>query len=243
MSHYVNQATQTYIEGLVHDPAHTPAPLVYPQYQPDNTTPPQEADTMAIDKMHLSAEAINKSLAIPKYYPNPAKLLRKQNRPRLETRISMPEVTRSEFETPLSPPPTQVAMSPLPAANRLHAGHTPIIPRARSPLPDISSPATPDPEYDVDNGLSGPLTLPPQPGDGTEDTISLNVLDAQLERLRMEQEKKSAPALVNQADVPFSPLSVDTSAPLSPTAHEVEAVDGVLLKKPRINFGAPLGQA
>ena len=134
-------------------------------------------------------------------------------------------------------------MSPLPAANMLHAGHTPIIPRARSPLPDVSSPGTPEQEQDEDEGLTGPLTLPPQPGDGTEDTISLNVLDAQLERLRMEQEKKSAQVAPSVSNDPLLPASADTSAPLSPTAHEVEAVDGVLLKKPRINCGVPFGQA
>ncbi|PVH98395.1 hypothetical protein DM02DRAFT_630267 [Periconia macrospinosa] len=241
-NNYVNQATQTIIQGLAHDPAPRP-PSLLPSYVPANTaTPPEEADTMAMDKMQLSNEpslSVNQSnsLAIPKFYPNPAKILRKQSRPRLETRISMPEVTQYDLETPLSPPPTEIAMSPLPAANRLHAGHTPIIPRARSPLPDVSSPVTPDQDPDDDQGLTGPLTLPPRPGDGTEETIPLHVLDAQLERLRVEQETNSA------GHVLASPASVDTTSPRSPTAHDIEAVDGVLLKKPRINFGAPLGQA
>lgn len=129
-------------------------------------------------------------------------------------------------------------MSPLPAANTLHAGHTPIIPGALSPLPPSTGPASPD-----DLGLTGPLTLPAQPGDGAEDTISLHVLDAELEKLRLAQERSNS-------EEPDDERHEDDAAPLrSPTAKgnrrspAEEVFDGVLLKRPRMNMGAPLGQA
>jgi hypothetical protein len=260
---------------------------------------------MAIDKLHL-----NTGPTISKTDMNnitsPTLLLRRKKRPSMVARISMPksafENIRFDVENPASPPPTEAVMSPLPAANRLHAGHTPIIPRARSPLPqDESDPPSPV----ADQPLSGPLFLPPQPGDGAEDAIPLTVLDAELERLRLEQEREEqaegaptqpepvpiqAPtgdsepsqlqlqpavdsidatqhnhpsqAVYNESEIITHSFtsstntrrasdnsgetrrSSDNSGGTRRSSHdEVEVVDGVRLKKPRMNLGAPLGQA
>lgn len=250
MAHYVDKASQTLIAGLTRDPAARPAALCPPT---DTPTPP---DDMAIEKMHLPKEAVPPiKTNVNERNMQPSQLLKRKNRPPMVARISLPA---SEFDpdTPRSPPPTDVVMSPLPAANTLHAGHTPIIPRALSPLPqdEPSGPRTPEQE----EALSGPLTLPPQPGDGAEDTIPLSVLDAELEKLRIEQEhedEQSEPSTSENQDAqaPDPIQSAETEHQRSrkssedarrrPSADEVEAVDGVLLKKPRINFGAPLGQA
>jgi len=236
MSNYVSRATQTEIQGLVRDPAALPASLVPP---PDTPTPP---DDMAIDKLQLprgQAPASSKP-SIDTRSMQPSLLLKRKNRPSLIARISLPP---SDFgnENPLSPPPTETAMSPLPAANKLHAGHTPIIPCAMSPLPpDESARTTPDP----DEGLSGPLTLPPQPGDGVGDTIPLSVLDQELEKLRIAQENSSerSNSVVERDHTDKLPLSRKSSKDgWRPSTDE--AVDGVILKKPKMNMGAPLGQA
>jgi hypothetical protein len=295
MPHYVDASIQTLIEGLTRDPAVHPSALLPPA---DTTTPP---DDMAIDKLQLdTVSAVSKP--IMNNLTSPTLLLRRKKRPPMVARISMPESAfgniKFDVENPASPPPTETVLSPLPAANRLHAGHTPIIPCARSPLPrDESDPPTPV----EDEALRGPLFLPPQPGDGAEDTIPLTVLDAELEKLRLEQEKETNGESVPQPSVPVhdpTPVSElsqsqpavepinpppkddptqhsrntsadirrssDTSAAVRPSsvdfektrrssensaetrrssADEVEVVDGVILKKPKMNLGAPLGQA
>jgi hypothetical protein len=247
MANYVSQATQTLIGGLVHDPAPHPASLT--SRRPIDDTPPEDTSPedkgkMAIDKLQLPAERTpsmpNPNLGNP--YASPAMLLRKKGRPRLEARISMPKVTQFDPDNPHWPPPTEAVMSPLPAANLLYAGHTPILPRSRSPFvernEEINAPMTPD----QDEALSGPLTLPLQPGggDGVDDVIPLSVLDAQLEKIRIEQESYVNP---EPEQVPPSNMDLNFGIPEVRRQSADEVVDGVILKKQRLNFGAPLGQA
>jgi hypothetical protein len=253
MGHYVDASVQTIIEGLARDPSIQPSALIPPT---DTQTPP---DDMALEKLQLPANSIPTiSKTTVDKYTSPTLLLRRLKRPPMATRISMPSSTFDE--DPVSPPPTEAILSPLPAANRLHAGHTPIIPRALSPLPkDESDPPSPV----ADEALSGPLFLPPQPGDGAEDTIPLTVLDAELEKLRIEQEQEEqqdTPALdqppsesatinPNEPSPPNENIAQrtrsrqDSMDSRRPSADDVEVVDGVLLKKPKMNLGAPLGQA
>jgi hypothetical protein len=295
MPHYVDASAQTLIEGLTHNPIAHPSALLPPT---NTTTPP---DDMAIDKLHLdTTPSITKTNM--ETLTSPTLLLRRKKRPPMVARISMPESVfgnvKFDVENPASPPPTETVLSPLPAANRLHAGHTPSIPRARSPLDrDESDPPTPI----EDEALRGPLFLPPQPGDGTEDTIPLNALDAELEKVRLEQEKEDAEESVPPPPMPtnkgsthgpdpsqFQPAAKPTEPPLydpvpgnwnnsedirrssdcsgdtrrssdnsekvrrssdyssgtrRSSADEVDVVDGVILKKPKMNLGAPLGQA
>lgn len=107
-----------------------------------------------------------------------------------------------------------------------------------------SNPSTPD----HDQALEGPLQLPAQPGDGNEDHIELKVLDAELEKLAKEQ------SISDQEDDHIPSQSVEyggqnsregSSEALrrSSTDEIVEVVDGVILKKQKMNMGAPLGQA
>lgn len=86
-----------------------------------------------------------------------------------------------------------------------------------------------------DIGLSGPLTLAPNPGDGTQDTILLSALDNELSKLAQQQQKEDA------AEDDGQPLSRKGSA--DSQVSEIAPVDGVILKKTvPLNFGAPIGQ-
>ncbi|KAF2448691.1 hypothetical protein P171DRAFT_428727 [Karstenula rhodostoma CBS 690.94] len=262
MAHYVSRGCQTDIQGLCHDPAPRPQPLVSLQPANNSTTAnnitgtPTPPDDMALDKTRLPAHdaPVTSSPAPSSHAPQteqhnyttstmqPSMLLKRKTRPALVARISLPGTDILD-EDPRSPPPTEALMSPLPAANRLHAGHTPIIPRALSPLPPSSGTSSPG----GDDPLSGPLTLPPQPGDGAEDTIPLHVLDAELEKLRLAQERSASER--SDSVEPDDAHEDDAAPPAARTAKEnrrtptEDVVDGVILKKPRMNMGAPLGQA
>ncbi|KAF2714678.1 hypothetical protein K504DRAFT_8049 [Pleomassaria siparia CBS 279.74] len=255
MAHYVDSSTQTIIAGLSKHPAPVPAVLSFP---PDASTPPDE---MPSRDLSLPAKATpSTKMNVGSSSISPTLLLRRQIRPKLVARISLPP---NEYDThaPLSPPSTQACMSPLPAANTLHAGHTPLCPRSRSrsrsrsplrsPLRmqddprDRSEPATPEQEDEI--VLTGPLTLPLQPGDGTANHIELRVLDAELERIahhqqvgsRQQTPETSSPTLVSEIS------GVDRSrrgSPRQSSENEAEVVDGIRLKKPKMNMGAPLGQ-
>ena len=94
----------------------------------------------------------------------------------------------------------------------------------------------------------GPLTLPAQPGDGTEDRIELKVLDEELERIAKEQggadtepETSSPGQHVEHGGQRSREASINDGLRRS-SADSVEVVDGVILKKPKMNMGAPLGQ-
>lgn len=94
-----------------------------------------------------------------------------------------------------------------------------------------SSLATPQ----EDIGLTGPLTLAPNPGDGSQDTILLSALDKELSKIAQQQQRLDGAAEDDQ------PLSRKTST--DSHVSEIEPVDGVTLKKNApLNFGAPLGQ-
>lgn len=251
MEHYVSRGSQTEIQGLCKDPALRPQLLVSPQALDGTPTPP---DDMALDKSQFPVTAhdtpanASKPPADEQYNTSnmqPSMLLKRKTRPALTARISIPGPDLTD-EVLRSPPPTEAVMSPLPAANKLHAGHTPIIPRALSPLPPSEGPSSPGQEEEY---LSGPLTLPPQPGDGAEDTIPLHVLDQELEKLRIAQERTSDNRS-DSAEPEAQPDHEDDALPLSRRSSKEnrktppeEFFDGVLLKKPKMNMGAPLGQA
>ncbi|KAF2277047.1 uncharacterized protein EI97DRAFT_441810 [Westerdykella ornata] len=225
MTHnYVDQSVQTDIAGLTrHLPPNLPL-LCHP-----STTPPED---MPNEKLHPSDAAAPSSL-----------LLRRKNRPAsLANRMPIPPNVCND-EVPLSPPPTETLLSPLPLANRLHAGHTPIIPALFSPLQnelleEKSRERTPD----MDEPLRGPLSLPLLPGDGADDRIELKVLDAELEKIAKAQQQDSTSNPVREDAQPHSQKRSTESRRRSST-DDIEVVDGVILKKPRMNFGAPLGQA
>lgn len=166
----------------------------------------------------------------------------KGKRPDPVTRGSLP----TDVEDPKSPPPTEAVLSPVPPMNKLHAGHTPLFPGHFSPaMPkETSEPSTPTPEHE--DVLTGPLTLPALPGDGAEDRIELRVLTAELEKVAMEQLEQqeckddvpTSKAAENVIDKQASAVgSEDSDGVGSPSE-----VDGVILKKPKMNLGAPLGQ-
>jgi hypothetical protein len=239
MAHYVNAGTQTLIAGLAKNPSPLPTILTH---HGDATTPPDEMPSKA--EFQLPANPFDVQ---PSRNVSSTLLLRRQNIPQLVTSIS-PPANDYMHEAPLSPPPTQALMSPLPAANTMHAGHTPIFPRSRSSLqirdlPDSSGQSTPQ----HDEELSGPLSLPALPGDGSNDRIELAVLDAELERVAHERKRESGSQSEARSPDPSGEISgteVPTTASTRRSSeNEVEVVDGVILKKPKWNMGAPLGQA
>jgi hypothetical protein len=239
MAHYVNAGTQTIIAGLANNPSALPTILTH---HSDATTPPDDMPSKA--DLQLPANPFDME---PSRNVSPTLLRRRKNRPLLITRISLP-TNDYKHEAPLSPPPTQALMSPLPAANTMHAGHTPIFPRSRSSLqrrdsPDSSGQSTPR----HDEGLSGPLSLPALPGDGSSDRIELAVLDAELERVAHERERESRSQSETSSPVLNGDISgakmLTTASTRRSSENEVEVVDGVILKKPKWNMGAPLGQA
>lgn len=240
MANYVDSSTQTIWAGLAKRASIRPEILFT---APDTTTPPDEIITekgQTLDNMSATTSA----------HVAPTLLERRKDRPGLVARISLPSSEIDDEVLP-SPPPTQALLSPVPAANKLHAGHTPLIPRALSPVPGdeeeqpVREERVATPEYD--QGLTGPLILPTNPVDGAEDHIALDVLDDELEKVAKEQDRFS-----KLRDAP-EPTPVETtddgrslSRKISTDSHkseDVEVVDGVRLKSPPLNFGMPLGQA
>ncbi|KAF2197456.1 hypothetical protein GQ43DRAFT_403042 [Delitschia confertaspora ATCC 74209] len=234
---YIDAASQTVLRGLVHHPSSAPAILL-----PTNTaTPPEEY----MESKHTEYSGVPK---IVETQPNCLSMSRtmskRKNRPDLVARISLPA---SDMEDPRSPPPTQAVLSPLPPMNKLHAGHTPLMPIAMSPVQDIIHTGQSTPTPVQEEFLSGPLTLPLEPGDGAADTIKLKVLTAELEKIAREQEfgcedietKANGGANVEGSLIRSRKGSAESSDITSPGTIEV---DGVILKKPVMNFGAPLGQ-
>lgn len=128
----------------------------------------------------------------------------------------------------------------------------PIVPEKLKSMPvheliveqDFSEDADTEPQLDEESGsatpqedigLLGPLTLAPNPGDGSQDTILLSALDNELSKIAQQQQREDGAAEDGQ------PLSRKGSA--DSQASEIEPVDGVTLKKTApLNFGAPLGQ-
>ncbi|KNG48225.1 hypothetical protein DDE82_007105 [Stemphylium lycopersici] len=238
---------------------------------PDTTTPPAE---MILEKHHQGIDNIVVAAQLGALDPHntsfPSLLERRKNRPDFPTRISLPKSDLDDEVFP-SPPPTHAALSPLPEANKRFAGHTPLIPRARSPVPDEEEPALPEKPPFVDEEeqtgtpledqpLIGPLMLPTNPVDGAADHIALDVLDDVLEMVAKDQDRFSKlkdapeptpasappPAHVHAAAAEKTeddlPLSRNTSTDSRKSPNNVEFVDGIILKTPPLNFGVPIGQ-
>ncbi|KAF2015435.1 hypothetical protein BU24DRAFT_178467 [Aaosphaeria arxii CBS 175.79] len=267
---YVDTSTQTIIEGLAKHPVAVP-----PELQP--STPPPDAMSVKEEQKSLltQEELLQKdkqwddsanptdgapTTGLPETLPfTPTPGLASRRRPPFRARISLPELDL-DTEGPSSPPPTDALMSPLPAANTLHAGHTPIIPRSLAPIHGmepvgiipLKQALAPEPEPDVDLALHGPLTLPARPGDGADDRIELKALDAELERIAQEQserdddsdeEKDTVKDITKDIPHEGSPKASAKGSRRSSADEGLETIDGILLKKPRMNMGAPLGQA
>ncbi|ORX96433.1 hypothetical protein BCR34DRAFT_593865 [Clohesyomyces aquaticus] len=254
MAYYVDGSTQTIIAGLTKHPSAFPAVL-----SPTNqTTPPDDMPTKQLHLPTYDIPAITQTHSQPQptmmdQNTSPSLLLRRSKHPPMMTRISLPECDMNmlDVEGPRSPPGTEAVLSPLPAANKLHAGHTPIFPRSLSPLRhtdnEHSGAATPDHE----SVLTGPLTLPAELGPGSDDRIELKVLDAELEKIAREQDVKGLGGHVELKSSPPSQSAENGGQPSRKgsnenrrrsSADEAMEVDGVILKKPRMNLGAPLGQ-
>ncbi|KAL6704202.1 hypothetical protein ACN47E_008459 [Coniothyrium glycines] len=258
MPNYVNASTQTLWAGL------TRGDIVRPEFLltvPDTTTPPDEMLTgkrQAPDML----DQLSAAMSHPPASMATSLLERRQNRPNFNSRISLPAADVDKEIMP-SPPPTRALLSPLPAANKLHAGHTPLLPGSLSPVmgdlqadeqvPPLEDDGSTTPQQDT--ALHGPLILPPNPVDGAADHIALDVLDSVLNQVAREQERfsrlKDAPEAsasqpippVHVSSPPHDGLSLSRQGSADSRRSENQTVDGVILKSPPLNFGAPLGQA
>ncbi|KAF2875322.1 hypothetical protein BDV95DRAFT_486560 [Massariosphaeria phaeospora] len=243
---YVDCGTQTVLAGLTRDPNAHPAAL-------GGAASTSPADVEKPQTPTGSTPAITKSDANDPQL-SPTLLQRRKSTQSFTSRLQMPD---PEFDTqdPRSPPPTQGILSPLPLANTLHAGHTPIVPRSLSPLSPLGRRDEEEPsgsETPVqENILQGALVLPPAPGDGAADRIDVDELSARLEQVAKENELAD-----EREEAPLSPMvSHSTSDAVThsrkgsteghrrPSADDAGAVDGVLLKQPKMNMGAPFGKA
>ncbi|KAF1942290.1 hypothetical protein EJ02DRAFT_454486 [Clathrospora elynae] len=255
---YADAETQTIWAGLTKADVRPDILLT----APDTTTPPAEmitAKPQGFDPPISAAQLGAANLFNTAGSSGMSLLERRQNRPVFTPHISLPNSTLDDELIP-SPPPTQAMVSPLPEANKRHAGHTPLIPRALSPVqPDEEQAAETLPVEDDrsatpehDRGLMGPLMLPTNPVDGASDHIALDALDSQLSRIARNQDRfnklKDAPeltaaaALLDDVDDEYLSLSRKGSSD-SRKSSTTEVMDGVKLKSPPLNFGAPLGQA
>ena len=124
-----------------------------------------------------------------------------------------------------------------------------------------------------DVGLTGPLMLAPHPGDGAADHIALDVLDQELSKIAQLQSRDQSDEdededqdldLAQQGPNPqwqpqqdardmagMPPLQSTGNSTLcsrkgsgdSRRSEDVAPVDGVMLKRAPLNFGAPFGEA
>jgi hypothetical protein len=224
---------------------------------PDTTTPPAEMITEKSQGLDNIIAAAQLGTLDPNSTAFRSLLERRPNRPNLPTRISLPKADGFDDEFLPSPPPTHALLSPIPEANKRHAGHTPLIPRALSPVQDDEQTAQEAPveeqEQSItpkhDQPLIGPLMLPTNPVDGASDHIALDVLDDVLEKIAKDQDRFSKlkdapePAAASTVTEDLEGLSLSRKASSdSRKSSTAEVVDGVILKTPPLNFGAPIGQ-
>lgn len=250
---YADAGTQTIWAGL------TRGDIVRPEFlytAPENTTtPPDEMLTQKPQSPDMLHTMTRRQQHTPTASKGPSLLERRNNRGLLGG-IALPTEDLND-EVPASPPPTHALLSPLPAANRLYAGHTPLVPGSQSPAQDDELPASDEliveddrvaPPQD-DPSLKGPLSLPTNPVDGaTDGHIILHNLDEELEKIVRDQERfgklKDAP----EPSPKPAPDHTEDEVPLSrkgsadSRTSNVEYVNGIPMKSPPLNFGAPLGQ-
>jgi hypothetical protein len=274
---------------------------------PDTPTPPHD-DMMLTEKpqfLHAVPEIRRHPPVQPESIARPPQTssLLQRRAANLNPHIALPSVSRPldelNDEVPLSPPTTRALLSPLPEANTRHAGHTPLIDRALSPAEEAAHPQLPIAEElevqppaddrvatpDLDEALTGALTLPSNPVDGAEDHIELSALDKVLGKIAKQQavlrgefddedepnpkaesslavkdpspQAESSPAAASKARRKSSAddfisdslemtdeglkLSRKGSADTTRSAA-TEEIDGIRLKTPSSNFGAPMGQ-
>ena len=169
-----------------------------------------------------SLEVIEEHTELIKCYDKRISYLRKVAAAR-DAMIQQSASTAAAERVVHSPPPP-ATLSPFLPMQTLYAGHTPPVPY--SPNPEVWVGEDSPEEF-----LSGPLTLPGDPGVESDDTFSVSVLASKLEDLA--RELKGSPEEPKENKVQ--------------TVKEVwrgegfDDVDGVLLKKQRMNFGRPLG--
>lgn len=267
MASYVNASTQTKWAGLTQNPTMQPSNLMYSPPL-DTPTPPDDNNMLATPKPQFRVPTIAHHPHTPDEQLSPTSttqqasqtttlLERRRNLLGIDARIELPPPPAAEHElndeVPYSPPTTHALLSPVPEANRRHAGHTPLIPRAMSP--EFEKAAE---ELEGDKGLSGALTLPSNPTDGANDGdhIGLDALDKVLGRIERQQKalrrdfddeakEGNVAERIDSVDVAEKEQDLSLSRKASADSRrssKAEEVDGVRLKVPSSNFGAPLGQ-
>jgi len=169
-----------------------------------------------------SLEIIEEHTELIKRYDERIAYLRKIATARdASTRLNAPMTV---VERMMHSPPPPASLSPFLPMQTLYAGHTPAVPYSPDPKDWIG-------EDSPEEFLSGPLTLPANPSVDSDDTFSVNVLASKLEDLAKELKD----SLAEPKEEENKPVKEAWRG------GRYDAVDGVLLKKQRMNFSAPLG--
>ncbi|KAF2852619.1 hypothetical protein T440DRAFT_31763 [Plenodomus tracheiphilus IPT5] len=240
---YADASTQTVWAGL------TKGDLVRPEFLltiPDTTTPPDDMLT------HKSQSVVAIRHPIRMQPRVPTLLERRGNNPDLARGIPLPGASTSQLgdELTASPPPTHAGLSPLPAANRLYAGHTPLIPGSPSPIKDelqVASELVVEADDSIDDdmndesptpqqdpALAGALslpTLPANPVDGAAEHIVLSDLDQALEAIAREQERFSRLRDEPESASALASTSQQQSTSASTASSEQATDDGLSLSR------------
>jgi len=263
MANYVHASTQTKWAGLMQRDNVRPDALVLSPPLSNTPTPP--GDVMLTQKPQFMYGGAIPTIAKPPTpddhptSPTQTLLERRRNLLGLDARLDMPTASHKlNDEVPFSPPTTHALLSPIPEANKRHAGHTPLIPRSLSPEPErAQEQAADDDDYDRDEGLKGALTLPSNPTDGTDDEQHIGVLALDKVLRKIEKQQKTlrgefdddepatdvdATPRSNSVDAAVEDLTLSRKGSADSRRSNTEEFDGVLLKTPPSNFGAPFGQ-
>ncbi|KAF2027562.1 hypothetical protein EK21DRAFT_71510, partial [Setomelanomma holmii] len=266
MANYCDAGAQTIWAGLMH--RETVRLSISPPT--DTSTPPDDILTQKSQFVHgfpaatassTDAEfsAFTAALKEAKTNPplnmveeedtTPTLLQRRLSRP--AEALSPPSIVLND-DDPAWPPTTRAELSPVPAANKLYAGHTPLLPPAAALSPTQETQESED--YfgqvaavaaaqqqaakdddartpDADESLKGALTLPFNPVDGTDEYIELDQLDAVLSKIARQQailrgSVPQAPASQIKRDSAVDSGATDDGQPLSQTVSAE-------LKKPK----------
>ncbi|OSS48430.1 hypothetical protein B5807_07959 [Epicoccum nigrum] len=127
--------------------------------------------------------------------------------------------------------PEKIASLPI---HELIVEQDPIEDADTEPLPESESQSA-TPQQDI--GLTGPLTLAPNPGDGSQDKILLSALDSELSKIARQQARD------NSSNSASSELPLSRQESTESRTSEPRPVDGVIFKKTvPWNFGAPFGE-
>jgi len=224
-----------------------------PQSRAMSGTPhlPSIAEDDGIQPLPLSRrrDGAPASINLSNRPPVPAVTLARSSRSQRASSVSFDEQIIVD-EVPISPPTSAMPMSPLPPANRVEAGHTPLKAADRSPTPPpgkmtfdgIEDTPTRNNTHinlmltrsNEDVSLKGPLCMPELPNRPDTSNFTLEALSKRLEQVARSPED-SRPTIYNEPSPgmlsPSEPAPLDTAVtgqPHSASQHSPAVSPGSL---------------